>query len=319
MIQKDILAMIKNYETIIIHHHLHPDCDCIGSQLGLKYILQESFPKKQIFAVGKLDSLTEFMGELDDVEDDVYQEALVIIVDVGNKTRICDERFNKGAALIKIDHHPHSETFGDIEWVDTSFASACEMIVDFYVQNKEELIMTKEAARALYAGILTDTGRFYYSAVSKRTLEFGALLYQYDFDKPALYANIYHQSINECQFKGYILSQFTHTEHGLGYMKLSQDILDRFQISPQFAANMVNTLSNIKEVITWIFFVEVKAQNKIRVEFRSRGPIVNELAKKFGGGGHAYASGTLLNNFEEATAVIQEADLLCKEYMKKKE
>ncbi len=317
MIQKRILELIENYEKIIIHHHINPDCDCMGSQLGLKYMIKATYPNKDVFAVGHHNESTRFLGDLDEISDEEYEQSLVIIVDVGNKERVNDKRFLNGDALIKIDHHPKTEEFGDIEWVDTSFASATEMIVDLFIQNKDKLIMTEKAARCLYAGTLTDTGRYYYNSVTPRTLMYGAELYQFGFDKQALYADIYHQTIAELKFEGYILNQFQYTKNGLAYMKIEKELLERFHISEEFASIKVNRLANIKEIITWIFFVEYKDLGKVRVEFRSRGPIVNKLATKYGGGGHNFASGALVDSWDIVDNIIEDADEICLKYEKK--
>src|SRR5690554_2143741 len=309
MIHKQIIKLIELYNRIIIHHHINPDADCIGSQLGLKYILEESFPEKKVFAVGNHNEKTKFLGKLDKIDDDVYENALVIIVDVGDKERIDDNRFYIGEKLIKIDHHPKTINFADIEWVDTSYSSCCEMIIDLYIKNNDKLKMNSAAARVLYAGVLTDTGRYYYQAVLPRTFNLGAEIYKYDFDKQALYADIYHKSIKELKFKGYILDNFKSTENGLGYMKLKSDILKQFSINSEDASSEVNILSNIKEIHLWIFFIEYK--DKIRVEFHSREILVNELAKKYGGGGHKLASGALVDSWEIVDSIIKDANSLC--------
>lgn len=315
MVQKAILEKIKSYETIIIHHHVSPDPDCIGSQLGLKYLLLASYPDKKVYAVGTHVDRTRFLGELDVIEDEVYKDALVVIVDVGDKKRIDDDRFVLGKELIKIDHHPLTEAFCHLEWVDTKYAACCEMIIDFYVVNKNELVMTDVAAKNLYAGLLTDTGRFYYNSVTERTLRYGAIVYQFGFDKQDLYANLYYKSIHELKFMGYIMANFKYTENGLGYMKITQEILDEFEVTTDFASGMVNTLGNIKEIVMWMFFTADKKLGKIRTSFRSRGPIVNKLAAKYGGGGHVWASGTLAESWELVDKIIYDADLLCKEYV----
>ncbi len=314
MIQKEILEKIKQYQTIIIHHHVNPDPDCTGSQLGLKYLIQVSFPKKNVYAVGGHVERTAFLGELDIINDEIYSDSLVIIVDVGDRKRIDDERYLKGKELIKIDHHPLTEEFCDIEWVDTTYAACAEMIIDFYVSNKDELVMNEDAARVLYAGLLTDTGRFYYNAVTERTLRYGAIVYQYDFSKQDLYANLYFKSIDEIKFMGFIMNNFQYTENGLGYMKITQEILNEFKVSADFASGMVNTLSNIKEIIMWIFFTDDKELGLIRTSFRSRGPIVNKLAAKYGGGGHIWASGTLVDSWETVNKIIDDANTLCRDF-----
>ena len=314
MIQKKILEKIKQYDKIIIHHHVNADPDCIGSQLGLKYLIQASFPNKVVYAVGEHTDRTVFLGELDKISDEEFNDALVIIVDVGDKKRIDDERYDKGKEIIKIDHHPLTEEFCDLEWVDTSYAAACEMIIDFYVVNKESLVMNKESGRCLYAGLLTDTGRFYYNSVSERTLRHAAIVFEQDFDKEELYANLYYKSISELKFLGFLMKNFQYTENGLGFMKITQEILDEYQVPADFASGMVNTLANIKEVIMWMFFTADKNLGKIRTSFRSRGPIVNKLAQKYGGGGHVWASGTLADSWETVDKIIIDADKLCEEY-----
>lgn len=313
MIQKDIVDLIEQYDTIIIHHHVQPDPDCIGSALGLKYILQKSYPQKNVYAVGRHNDRTRFLGELDEVNDDVYRDALGIIVDVGDRHRVEDQRVFTTKQLIKIDHHPFTEQLGELEWVDTSYAAVTEMIIDLVVHNQERLALTEEASRVLYAGLLTDTGRYYYESVTERTLHHGSLAYAFPFDKQDLYANIYYKSIDELKFTGYIQAKFTLTDHGVGYMKLDRQTLEQFNIDPDYAAGLVNTLSNIKEVQLWIFFVEY-TEDYIRVEFRSRGPIVNSLAKQFGGGGHKYASGAIAHNWDETDAIIEAAEEACKAY-----
>lgn len=313
MKQKEIIDLIERYDTIIIHHHVQPDPDCIGSALGLKYILKESYPQKNVYAVGAHNEQTRFLGELDEISDTVYQDALGIIVDVGDRHRVEDQRVFNAKQLIKIDHHPFTEELADIEWVDTSYAAVTEMIIDLVVHNQDRLRLTEEASRVLYAGLLTDTGRFYYESVSERTIHHGSLAYSYPFDKQKLYENIYYKSIDELKFTGYIQTNFILTDHGVGYMKLDRQTLERFGIDPDFASGLVNSLANIKEVQLWIFFVEY-ADDYIRVEFRSRGPVVNTLAKQFGGGGHMYASGAIANSWDEVDAIVEAANKACQTY-----
>lgn len=312
MIQKKIVDLIEQYDTIVIHHHIQPDPDCIGSALGLKYILQASYPNKKVYVVGKHNDRTRFLGDLDEVSDDIYPNSLGIIVDVGDRHRVEDQRIFESKALIKIDHHPFTEELGVLEWVDTSYAAVTEMILDLVVHNQDRLQLTEEAARVLYAGLLTDTGRYYYDNVSERTLHHGALAYAYPFDKQKLYEHIYYKSIEELKFTGYIQTEFTLTEHGVGYMKIDRETLERFNVHPDEASGMVNTLSNIKEVLLWIFFVEY--DDHIRVEFRSRGPVVNTLARQFNGGGHKFASGAIAESWEEVDAMVQAANEACKEF-----
>lgn len=98
---------------------------------------------------------------MDSVPDEAYQGALVIVCDTANQARIDDQRYKDGDLLIKIDHHPEVDRYGDIQWVDTSASSTCEMIYHLYTQWNEELFtLNEQAARLIYGGIVGDTGRF---------------------------------------------------------------------------------------------------------------------------------------------------------------
>src|SRR5690606_2025036 len=133
-----ILDAIKQYDTIIIHRHIRPDPDAIGSQGALAEIIKESFPQKQVYTVGEEDESLKFLYRMDDIPDEKYEGALVIVCDTANQPRISDDRYNKGDMLIKIDHHPNEDMYGDIIWVDTSASAVSEMIYEFYLFGKDK-------------------------------------------------------------------------------------------------------------------------------------------------------------------------------------
>lgn len=128
----EIYNAIDKYSKIIIHRHQRPDPDAIGSQVGLAEILKASFPYKEIYVVGKDIPSLDWIGTMDTVDGDDYNNALVIVVDTANAPRVDDRRFDNGSFLIKIDHHPNDEPFGDLMWVRPEASSTSEMIYDFY-------------------------------------------------------------------------------------------------------------------------------------------------------------------------------------------
>ncbi len=168
--QHDIIRLIKTHKTIIIHRHQRPDPDAIGSQMGLAAILRASFPGKTVYSVGKQYPGFDWLGKTDSIEDDVYKDALVIVVDTANQPRVDDARYTMGNALVKIDHHPNDDPFGVPMWVAPDASSTSELIYDFYAANQDNLTMTDDAARLLYAGIVGDTGRFMYPSTSPHTM-----------------------------------------------------------------------------------------------------------------------------------------------------
>lgn len=108
-----IIQAIKAYDTIIIHRHVRPDPDAYGSQAGLKEMIRKSFPEKNVYIVGESEPSLEFLAQMDEISDDTYKNALVIVCDTANAARISDQRFDLGNQLIKIDHHPNVDAFGD--------------------------------------------------------------------------------------------------------------------------------------------------------------------------------------------------------------
>ncbi|MEC1374026.1 bifunctional oligoribonuclease/PAP phosphatase NrnA [Heyndrickxia oleronia] len=307
-----ILKTIKQYETIIVHRHVRPDPDAYGSQGGLVEILRTSFPDKKIYAVGKPDPSLEFLRQLDIVPDETYQNALVIVCDTANEERICDRRYKLGDKLIKIDHHPNEDAYGDLLWVDTSASSTSEMIYEFYLFGLEKgLKINDEAARLIYSGIVGDTGRFLYPSTTQKTFDFAGELIKFSFDRNELYDKMYERDPKVIKLHGYVLQNFEMYVNGAAVVKLSKDLLKKFNVIPSEASLLVSTLGDVKGIKAWCFFIE--EEDQIRVRLRSKGPVINQLAKKYNGGGHPLAAGASVYSWNEVDTVIDDLIELCKD------
>lgn len=311
-IQQEILKKIEEFDTIIIHRHVIPDGDAYGSTFGLAEIIRETYENKKVYIVGEETAYLHYIGRTDQIDDSVYEGALVFILDVSNAARISDERWQKAAFKIKIDHHPFTEVYADLEWVDTSYTSTCEMIAHLLIEYK--LKTNQKGARALYNGVVSDTGRFLFRGVNEQTLRYGAELLSYGFDMVELYDRMYTQSKELARFKGYAVLNFLETSNGVGYLKLTDEQLRELNISEASASTQVNTLANIEGVKIWAFFVESAEDNDIRVNLRSSGAPVNEVAKKYGGGGHVQAAGARVFDWHTIDSMIADLDELAKNY-----
>jgi phosphoesterase RecJ-like protein len=128
-----ILEKIKSYDTIIIHRHMKPDPDALGSQVGLKEIIKHNFPEKKVLATGYNEPSLMWMTVMDEVSDNDFENALVIVTDTANTPRIDDKRYSTGDLLIKMDHHPNDDVYGDLVYVDTTASSSGEIIADFAI------------------------------------------------------------------------------------------------------------------------------------------------------------------------------------------
>lgn len=300
-----ILNKIKSYDTIIIHGHKRPDGDCYGAQFGLKNIIKESFPQKKVYVVGETSDFVDFVGKMDTITDDTYQGALSIVVDTAVKDRISDQRYTLGKEVIKIDHHIPVDQYGDLIWVDTTFPSCAQMITYFYYKFKQELKLTQEGAIALYTGIVTDTGRFRFRGVSQLTHQLAGLLIDKGVDVEYIDNKLSKETLEMIALKGYVYSNFVSTK-GFVYLKMTRDVIEKYQVTDEQAASMVGLIGGIDGFPVWALFIEYP--NEIRIRLRSSGPTIDQLANKYGGGGHAKAAGAKLENWNELPQFIKDVE-----------
>lgn len=308
---KRILNKIKEFETIIIHGHKRPDGDCYGAQFGLKNIIQSSFPNKHVYVVGQTSDFVDYVGKVDTISDDLYKDALVIVVDTATEERISDPRYTIGKYLIKIDHHIPVNDYGDLRWVDTNFPSCAQMISYFYYKFKNELKLTKEGAIALYTGIVTDTGRFRYRGVSKVTHQLAGMLLEKGVDVEYIDQQLSKETLEMVGLKGYVYSNYK-TADGFIYLKMTRDVIEQYNVSDEQAASVVNLLSGIEGYPVWALFIEYP--NEIRIRLRSNGPTINELANQYAGGGHAKAAGCRIENWDQLDDFIKDCEAVVKAY-----
>ncbi|SHN05851.1 DHH family phosphoesterase [Gracilibacillus kekensis] len=310
MTTTQILQKIEQYNTIIIHRHVRPDPDAYGSQNGLAEIVKASFPHKSIFVVGEEEDSLTFLAEMNNIKDTVYDKALVIVCDTANQARISDQRYKLAKEIIKIDHHPVVDAYGDIQWVDVKASSTSEMIYQFYKEQKDNGIqMTDQAAYLLYCGIVGDTGRFLFPSSTEKTFQYASELVGYNFDRTEMYEEMYKTNLNIARLKGYILQNINVSENGLSHVKLTKEILEKFNVTPSESSAVVGVLGDIEGIKVWVIFVE--EEDLIRVRMRSKGPVINQVAAKFEGGGHPLASGAKIHKWETATQVLADLDEVC--------
>ncbi|OIJ10946.1 DHH family phosphoesterase [Anaerobacillus arseniciselenatis] len=313
--KQKIIETIESYDQIIIHRHVRPDPDALGAQAGLAQLIKEHYPEKNVYTVGDEEASLQFINKMDEIKDEQFSGALIIICDTANTERISDERYVKGDKIIKIDHHPNEDPYGDVIWVDTSASSVSEMIYELFEtwQELKGMQMTKEVARSLFVGIVGDTGRFRYPNTTERTFRYAAELMKQPFSPVELYEKMENKSLNMARLEGYILNNFKYLENGVGTINLSNDLLQEYGITTSEASKLVNTFSDVEGLKAWVFFVEEPDQ-LIRVRLRSKGPTINGLAQNFNGGGHPLAAGASVHSWEEAKLVLNELQQICKNH-----
>lgn len=314
----EIYEKIKEYDKIVIARHIGADIDALGSSIGLKEIIINTFPKKKVSVVGAYSSIFKYMGKMDKLDEKEIKDSLLIILDTPNVNRIDGIANVKDFKyVIKIDHHPEMEHFEDLGYVDPDASSVCQILIELV--NATDLEMNKEAAEKIFMGVVTDTNRFMYDYTSPKTFKLvGNLIEEHELEIKPLYDTLYRRNLVDVRFFGYVAEHLNVTEHGLGYIVIDDETIQKFGGDTALTGNIIGNFNNINEVLVWVFFTEDKKNNLIKVNARSRGPIINASLEKFGGGGHIYASGARLTDKEDIDKIIKELDNLCVEFKKNK-
>lgn len=313
-IYKQIYKEIKKYNDIFIARHIGPDPDALGSQLALKEIIKNIFPKKNVYAIGSPASKFKFIGTLDKIED-IPDNSLLIVLDTPDIKRIDGVDISKFSTIIKIDHHPKVDSYAKIECIDETASSTSQMILEMIFALN--LYIDKSISEKLYIGIVSDTDRFLHDYTSVKTFDLVTrMLKKTNIDFTKVYEPLYLRPLAEIKFQGYVYQNLDVTNNGLAYIKITDDMMKEFKVDSASAGNMINNLKYVDEILIWVFFSEDKKSNLIRANIRSRGPYINELASRFGGGGHKYASGARLTSWKQVDSLIEELDNLLEEYKK---
>lgn len=308
----EIYAKIKEYPTIILHRHTSPDPDAIGSQAGLARSLKAKFPEKRILCAGENDEGDlAWINTMDEVKPEDYKGALVITTDTANTPRISNKNYDKGDFLIKIDHHPDVDPYADMSYVDPDAPAASEIIADFL--NAEHLPITADIAYPLYAGIVGDTGRFMYPETSAHTFDVASQLAKTGININEIARNISDVTFAQAKLQAAVLDYMTVDESGAAYAVLTQKDLKKLGVSNDQASVTVSTPGRIKDIKAWNVFIE-KPDGTYRVHYRSKGPVINQLAEKHDGGGHALASGANARDMDEVKQVFDELVEVTKKY-----
>ena len=315
--KKAILEKIRQYDRIMIFRHVRNDGDCVGASKGLKAIIRLTWPEKEVYVIDEQTSeYLAFLGPEDEpVADELYKDALGIVVDTASEARISNPKYVLCKELIKIDHHIPLEDYGNLSWVEEDASSCCQMIVEFYNTFKDELKIDSQAATYLFTGMVTDSGRFKYSEVNGDTLRMAATLLDVGVDTDKLFARLYLEAFEYLKFKAHIYQRMQITENGVAYIYIDRAMQEEFGLSLEQASACVGNLDGIRGCICWIAFIENGDDaGSIRVRLRSRFVHINSVAEQFRGGGHACASGATVYSQEEVQALLQEADRVVKEY-----
>lgn len=308
-----VFSLIEKYDSIVIFGHSLPDGDCYGSQIALREILQQAYPHKHIYAVGSgLPILLTRLGEMDTVTDEIIKKSLALLVDFSDFPLAEDQRIALALDYAKIDHHHESNPFLYDKILDHGVIATAELIAR--IAFEKDIFITKKAAEAIFLGIVTDSGRFLYTPTRKETFDIVSRLYDCGLETKPIYDVIYQTQENQLKYKGFLLSNYRKTENKVVYCYVETKDYLSHGLDFAYASSQVNVLANIQGYPIFALFTQ-NEKGGLRVELRSSGIPIREIAVKHGGGGHANAAGVRMEKggYQEAMAIVADLDKLAKE------
>lgn len=301
-----IIEKINEYERIIIHRHKNPDGDALGSQIGLKNMIADKYPEKQVYMVGDMTPRFAFIegAVMDEIPDSCYDGALAIVLDTSAASLISDDRYKTAGESIRIDHHIFVEKICDTELTDTSYESCCGLITELAIEGGFPL--SPVSAKALYTGMVTDSGRFRYDSTNSNTHRLASHLMKTSFDTSSIYASLYADELDYIKLRAKFVLKIELTDYRVAYIYTPLEEAKSYGVDYfTLSRGMVNTMGDIKGVDIWVNFTET--EDGVLTEIRSNKFNINPVATKYGGGGHAKASGATVKNKTEAMLLL--ADL----------
>lgn len=297
--------LIKKHDRIIIHRHKNPDGDALGSQLGLYHAIKDSYPEKEVYTVGDLTPRYNFMltREMDEIPDELYQGALAIVLDTSAKSLISDERYTLACDTARIDHHLFVEKICDEEVVDTSYESCAGLVAAMAMECG--LTLSAVGAKALYTGMITDSGRFRYDSTSAETFRVASFLMERKFETADIYRNLYADDLSFIQLRAKFALKIQLATSKVAYIYTERAEAESYGVDTfTISRGMVNSMGEIRGIESWVNFTETA--DGVLCEIRSNTHNINPIAVKYGGGGHQKASGATLKNRDEAMSLLSD-------------
>jgi len=289
---------------VAISTHLNADGDGCGSESALARLLAAQGLVPSIVNPTPWPDMFDFLLG-DDVDDRTSRGSkalrdvdLLIVLDISDVKRLGNLTETVRALTIPklvIDHHePSSDPAGSVVVSDTSACATAELVYDLAIVLGWEI--TPAVARSLYTGMLTDTGGFRFSNTSPRCLSVAGQLLAFGVDPEEMYTRIYASApAGRVRLMAEVLGTLQVDEaHGLSWLTMGADALEKHGVKAEDLDGIVEHARSIAGTRMALFFRDL-GHGKVKVSFRSVGGTdVNAFARRFGGGGHAKASGAML-------------------------
>jgi phosphoesterase RecJ-like protein len=294
----DIHNVIKRYDRFLITTHVRADGDGIGSEVALYHALRGMEKSVSIANDSPIPQIYKFIvpGTGMYIHPELSQDRAEVVFTLDCPTL---DRLGKiqgiipeDAVIINIDHHISNERFGKINWVSEEMCATGEIIL--HLLKGGNIDITPDMATALYVAIVTDTGRFTHSNTTPEALRIAAFLIERGARHVEISKHVYNTNpYNLVKLNALALNTVNlHAGNRIATLWLTKKMLGKTGINPIDTQEFADIPISIDGVVVGVLLREMTEPNWIKVSLRSRnGFDVNNVAKKFGGGGHKYAAG----------------------------
>lgn len=301
---------IKKYNHIFIYRHINPDGDALGSQYGLSEWILTNFNTKKVNIIVKeseIQNFKELFPEPINSSEENIENGLAIVLDCANQERIFGNKWKNAKSIIKIDHHPLTDEYGDLTWIASNFSSTCEMLAKLFL-NMNDMKMNEKIAFYLYIGMITDTNRFSFTPLQDRTLFLASKLLEHKIDVEKIYKFLNKKTLASEKLSAYMIlnKKIIGSKKDVALFVAEKNLTKKLKVDNQelrFKVNVLLTPDEINYAIYIYYDVESKTW---KGSIRSKVFPINELAQKWNGGGHNKASGFKLKNKKQIKKFIKD-------------
>ena len=300
--------IIFTCDRILLTTHENPDGDGLGAEVGLYYHLVENGKDVRIINYSPLPKEYDFLNE-----DDIFESYkmslhdswlktvdMAIVFDVGDFSRtrsIKTALDNFRISTMNIDHHPHPKKHPFTHNIVDLSAAATGCLIYDYLKVTRKNPISKHSMLGIYTAVMTDTGCFKYSNTDQKCHRIAIESIQNGIETHIIYQNIYENSSRaRMRLMGQFLSNLNYELDGkFAWFAVSQKSLKEAQATKSDVEGFTDIVRSIKGVEVSVMIFE-NNDKSCRVNFRSKGKFkINDIATSIGGGGHAFASGAMVN------------------------
>lgn len=295
--------ILEGAKTIAIGGHVRPDGDCVGSCMGMYLYIKDNFPEKQVdIYLQNIPEALKIIDRMDEIKEEIPEGKvydLFICQDCGDKGRLdfSAALFDSAKHTFCIDHHISNKEFAEFNYIVPEASSTSELVYNLLDEEKISL----ETAKALYMGIVHDTGVFQYSCATPETFRVAAKLLEKEIDAPKMIQETYYEkTFSQNKVLGYALMNAELFLDGMCIVSsISKKEMDKFGVSAKDLDGIVSHLRNTSGVEVAVFIYELE-DGVYKISLRaSNYADVSKVAQNFGGGGHVKAAGCSMNGTPE--------------------